>query len=224
MAGFKTHITVGTFTGFALMLLSYVAGLTANLTVAILVFLNTGIGSFLPDLDSDSGLPVKIIFGVYGLLLAALVFFISYNATNFNTIITIALTIVTYIIVQFILQPLFKKYTKHRGMFHSVPAIFISFLIALISLGYFNINELDKFLLSTAISVGYFSHLLLDEIYSTNILTGKIKPKKSLGTALKFTSHSKKQNIAVYSFLILLLFIAMPTIFDIFEDILEIIA
>ena len=210
MAGFKTHVTVGIFTGFLLMILSYILGWITSLTVAVFLFINTVIGSFLPDVDSDSGYSVRILFGVYALIIAAIAFFISFHATNENLILSLIAPAIAFLFVNFVLPPLFKKHTKHRGMFHSVPAIFISFLIVFLFLNLYNIPLIDRFLIALGIGVGYFCHLLLDEIYSTNILSGKFNPKKSLGTALKFTSKSRTINIIVYSVLLVLTVLSLP--------------
>ena len=220
MAGFKTHVSVGIFTGFLLMIATYILGWITSLTVAVLVFVNTAIGSFLPDLDSDSGYPVRILFGTYALIIAGVVFFVSYNATNENLVFSLIAPLVTFLAVNFVFPPIFKKYTKHRGMFHSIPAIFISFLLIFLILNLFNIPLMDKFLLAAAVGIGYFSHLLLDEIYSTNILSGKIKPKKSLGTALKFKSKSRTLNIITYSILLVLIVLTYPMLTQIIKTLI----
>lgn len=210
MAGFKTHSSVGIATGFILMIGSYMLGIITSLTVAVLVFVNTAIGSFLPDLDSDSGVPVKILFGFYALVAAGIAFFITYNLTNENVIASFAAPLIAFLLFNFALPPLFKKLTKHRGMFHSIPAILISFLFIFLILNLVNIPILDRFIMAFAVAIGYFSHLLLDEIFSTQILSGKFKPKKSLGTALKFASQSKKMNIAIYILFFILLALNFP--------------
>ena len=57
-----------------------------------------------------------------------------------------------------------------------------------------------------AITAGYLSHLVLDEINSTVNLSGiPFKPKKSLGTALSLTGGSKLTTTAIYVALVLFL-------------------
>jgi len=221
MAGFKTHVSVGIVTGFLLMMVTYMLGLISSLTVSVLIFFNTGIGSFLPDVDSDSGYPVRILFGTYALIFAGIAFFVAYNAVNENIAVAFIAPLITFLIVNFVFPPLFKKYTKHRGMFHSVPAIFISFFIVFLFLNFFNIPLIDRFLMSLGVGIGYFSHLLLDEIFSTNVLTGKIKPKKSLGTALKFKTHSKTINTVTYLILLILFLLSAPMLFKLIKMLID---
>ena len=221
MAGFKTHVSVGIFTGFLLMIGAYMLAWVTSLTVAVLIFMNTTIGSFLPDIDSDSGYPVRILFGIYALVIAGIAFFISFHATNENIVLSLIAPAIAFLVVNFVFPPLFKKYSKHRGMFHSVPAIFISFLVTFLFLNLFNIPLIDRFLMAAAIGIGYFSHLLLDEVYSTNILSGKFKPKKSLGTALKFLSKSRTKaktlNTIVYSILLVLTVLSFPMLIKVIK-------
>ncbi len=219
MAGFKTHTSVGIVTGFLLMMGSYILELVTSIGILTLVFLNTVIGSFLPDLDSDSGLPVKILFGFYALVAAGIAFFMAYNMSNENITISFIAPLATFLTFFFLLPPLFKKYTKHRGMFHSIPAIFISFLAVFLLLNLFNVPLMYRFTMAAAVGIGYFSHLLLDEIFSTQILSGKFKPKKSLGTALKFSVESKKINTSVYLIFLILIILTFPMLTKVFKQI-----
>ena len=63
MANFRLHISTGILTAsvLAVVLLSFawVSGI-----FALLVFVLAIISSILPDIDSDTGIPVKILFGV----------------------------------------------------------------------------------------------------------------------------------------------------------------
>lgn len=210
MAGFKTHTSVGTITGFVLMIAVYLLGWATNFPIAVYIFIATALGSFLPDLDSDTGLPYQIIFGLYSLVAAAIAFYVAYNITAGNVLIALIAPAATFVLMRFVLAPLFKRYTKHRGMFHSIPAMLIAFFGSLLIVSFFRLPIVDKFLIALAVAIGYLSHLILDEIYSTNILTGKFKPKKSLGTATKFFSKSQASNIFVYLLLFALMYLTAP--------------
>ncbi len=52
--------------------------------------------------------------------------------------------------------------------------------------------------------VGYLSHLLLDEIYSVEWHRGRLRLKKSFGTALKLWSRNRLSNLSVYAKLLIL--------------------
>ena len=52
--------------------------------------------------------------------------------------------------------------------------------------------------------LGFFSHLLLDEIWSVQLRSGRLNIKKSFGTALKFWGKDSWANFAVYATLAVL--------------------
>jgi hypothetical protein len=56
--------------------------------------------------------------------------------------------------------------------------------------------------------VGFFSHLLLDELYSVDIQGVKVKLNKYAGTAVKFVSPSAPATIVCYAILGALLYLA----------------
>ncbi len=109
---------------------------------------------------------------------------------------------VMYVIIRFGVGGLFRRYTKHRGMWHSIPAAMIAglatFLVA--NSGDFEIRLFK----SWAVVIGFVSHLLLDEIYAVDWQGRRIRVKKSFGTALKFFSKSRWANVVTYGKLVLL--------------------
>jgi membrane-bound metal-dependent hydrolase YbcI (DUF457 family) len=93
--------------------------------------------------------------------------------------------------------------TRHRGIFHSIPAGILAGLITVWFLQYFPIDFNQKIVLGAAVLAGYLGHLILDEIYSTINLKGfSMLPKKSLGSALKFWSSSKTATLLIYFLLL----------------------
>jgi len=233
MADFKTHLSFGAATGFGLSIFSYLVDWVSNLYMSVIIFFATLIGSFLPDMDSNSGLPVKIIFGFYAYLSATLTLYFIEDA-NFPIYLLVLLPAISFVFIKVFLEKLFSKYTRHRGIFHSIPAILISFFFTLLIADQTHLPLMEKFMIALSISSGYFCHLLLDEIFSVNILSNLIKPeknnntkfslkhifenhfgtKKSFGTALDFGFNSKEKHPAIiaYSILIVLIIITFPTL------------
>ena len=219
MADFKTHVSVGTFTGFMLMVATFLLHWSTSIGSAVMVFFATAVGAFLPDLDSDSGLPVRIIFGVYSFVAAAVAFYVLYSA-GVSIYLVVFIPILVYLGVRFGVAPLFAKYTEHRGIFHSIPACLLSFFITLVFADLTRLSLLDKFVVALAVGTGYLCHLVLDEVFATNFLFGKTKRsrkrkfsfrtflrdsfsvKKSFGTALQFTSNSRFATLVAYVLLI----------------------
>src|SRR5437763_2186160 len=92
------------------------------------VFLGAGLttlGGLLPDLDSDSGVPVRELFNLSGALMPVLLLSRLTAAQMTPDQILVVLAGI-YLVVRFGVAALFKRLTVHRGMFHSVPAMLIA--------------------------------------------------------------------------------------------------
>lgn len=210
MAKFKTHMGWGVFLGVALVVAGFIFSFFSKIDSAMLIFAGVLIGSFLPDLDLDGGVPFQILFGLLGAGFAGLVFFDFYQVGEKDLKSLLILPAMAFVGVRFVLGHLFEKFTNHRGIFHSIPAVFVFGLLAVWLLNLFSIGKGQEFMIGFAISVGYFGHLVLDEIYSsTNIHGHSLFPKQSLGSALKFTSSSRIATLFFYC-LIIFLFLTLP--------------
>jgi len=227
MADFKTHLNVGAATGFGLSIFTYMVDWISNIYMAVIIFFATVIGSFLPDMDSDSGLPVKIIFGLYAYLAATLALYFV-NDAGYSVIFLVTVPAVAFVFVNVVLEKIFSKYTSHRGVFHTIPAILIIFLLSLKIAHQTRLPLMEQFVISLSLGMGYFCHLLLDEIYAINFLTGSksksngfsfkkwIKRhfgvKHSFGTALDlgFNQDEKYPGIIAYIILITLIIMTYP--------------
>src|SRR5262249_47510635 len=89
-----------------------------------------------------------------------------------------------YLVIRYGLCALFKKVTVHRGMFHSVPAMLIAGLF--VFLAYQSPSLLIRVYLAGGIMLGFFSHLLLDELCSVDLTGARLRLNKYAGSALKF--------------------------------------
>lgn len=188
MADFKTHWQVGLgVSGLGALGIS-TFGLAPPKMIPLLIMIGW-IGSIAPDLDSDTGRPLRIIFGGLSVLLpSALLWRIEWlQQSPERAILFLGLSMY---LIHSPVRWLFKTFTKHRGAIHSIPAAFIfgglCFLLAY--------HEEAKRPLMWAIgaiaSLGYLTHLCLDEFWSVDFNGTKIKVKKSFGSALSFTTHS----------------------------------
>ena len=73
MAGYKAHLATGMVIGGISVAGVIMSGIVNPIYIPI-IFIAVIAGSFLPDLDSDTGLPVKILFSILGLLGSMIVF------------------------------------------------------------------------------------------------------------------------------------------------------
>jgi len=186
MASFRGHITfssaLGTvYGGFLWWQLGYDWG-TAALAGGL-----TAVGGMMPDLDSDSGIPVREMFGLAAVFVPLLFLrrLISFHLTEDQILVMLG---TMFVLIRYGASRVFKQFTAHRGMFHSIPALLISGLATF--LAYHHPNLQPRLMVSAGVMLGYFSHLLLDEIYAVDFRGLKPKLNQFAGSALKFGSKS----------------------------------
>jgi membrane-bound metal-dependent hydrolase YbcI (DUF457 family) len=206
MAGFKMHITVSSLCGVATGIAT-VKLLGHPIETGFLVGCLTAVGGMLPDLDSDSGVPVREMSG----LAAAVVPLLLYNRIR-NTGVThegvLAILVLAYLLVRYGSANLLRYITVHRGMFHSIPALLISGLAVYLAYDSHEARQSTRYVLAIGVMIGFLSHLILDEIYSVDFNGIRLKLKASAGSALKFFSPSLLATTFCYALLGALLFLA----------------
>jgi LexA-binding, inner membrane-associated putative hydrolase len=125
----------------------------------------TAVGGVIPDLDSDSGIPVRELFGLAAATVPVLLFqrLLESGLTLEQTLVVLS---GIYLFIRYGLATVFKHSTVHRGMFHSIPAMLIA------GLSVFLLHHSPEFrtrlYLAGGIMLGFLSHLVLDEMYSTS--------------------------------------------------------
>src|SRR4029077_2569920 len=82
----------------------------------------------LPDLDSDSGVPVRELFGIAAAIVPCLLFR-RLAAFGFSVEQILVLLGGAYVLIRYGLAPVFKRFTVHRGIYHSIPAMLIAGLV-----------------------------------------------------------------------------------------------
>jgi hypothetical protein len=158
----------------------------------------TTLGGLLPDLDSDSGVPVRELFALTAAVAPVLLQgrLGAYGLTPEQTLVVMG---GLYLLIRFVLSAIFKRWTVHRGMFHSIPALLISGLAVFLA---YHGREVDlRLYLAGAVMLGFLSHLVLDELYSIDFMGGKVKLNRYAGSALKFFSRSASATVAAYAVL-----------------------
>jgi hypothetical protein len=159
----------------------------------------TAVGGLLPDLDSDSGVPVRELFGLAACL-APILLLPRLTTHGFSPEQILVLLAGIYVLIRYGLQRMFKSVTVHRGMFHSIPAMLIA------GLAVFDLYEhrqmLFRIYLAAGVMLGFLSHLVLDEMCSVNLVGAKVKLNQFAGSAVKFFSKSYPANLATYALLI----------------------
>jgi membrane-bound metal-dependent hydrolase YbcI (DUF457 family) len=204
MADFKTHITVSTSLGVAYGTAAYFL-FDVPPTTCIVAGGLCSISGMLPDLDSDSGVPVREMISLLGAVIPMLMID-RFRHFGWSPEGMACAAIVIYCIVRFGAAEIFKRYTVHRGMWHSIPACLTATLLAFLIVS--GEDFFARAFKSLAVCLGFMSHLVLDEIWSFQVGLGGVRVKKSFGTALKFYSKSMWANLSAYAKLIVVALLA----------------
>lgn len=181
MANFSTHLAIGTVVSGATAAACSSGGLvTAN--QAISGFLIGTIGSLLPDLDSDNSTIVKLVFSLFGIV-AAIAFSVKYF-TRYSIVELLLIWTFIYYLFTMGVGWLFKSRTRHRGLFHSIPAMLLfGFLTAILFHKGLKSGPVVALVYGLFMMVGYVTHLALDEVFSVDLANAAIK--SSFGSAIK---------------------------------------
>lgn len=204
LAGFKTHISTSTVVGIAY---GY-WGLTTqgmSLENSVLAGGLCAVSGMLPDLDSDGGIPLREIsmFAAAVVPIMMIDRFRDYGLSHESMALAAMLI---YVGIRFGVFEFFKRFTVHRGMWHSLPAAAVAGLGAYLVMPCES-NGIRAFK-AIAVVVGFLVHLILDEIWAVEVGVARLRTKKSFGTALKFFGNNPTANVVVYGLLFALCFTA----------------
>ncbi len=214
MADFRTHITCSTLAGVGIGAAGYSYGIEPE--PCLLAAGLCSVSGILPDLDSDSGVPfresVAFISAFIPMLLIS-----RFQSLGWSRETIVLACAAIYIGIRFGVAEVFRRYTVHRGMWHSLPAAASVGLLAFLITDHQHL-QLRVFWAAAAVS-GFLVHLVLDEIYSVDFRG--IRIKKSFGTALKvWSTRGMWPNVSTYGKLIILALLAWgdPTLMQYMEE------
>ena len=211
MADFKTHITTSSVLGAGYAGLGAYYGLPIE--AALVAGGLCGVGGMLPDIDSDSGVPVRETMG-FAAAITPMLLVDRFQHLGFNYEQMVLAGGISYLFVRFGIARLLMRYTVHRGMFHSIPALLIFTGLAFLVCGSTNLHL--RYFKAAGVFIGVLSHLVLDEIYAVEWARGRWRFKSSFGTALKLWSDSAWGNFSTYWKLaaVVVLILGEPSIMD----------
>ncbi len=181
MANFTTHIAVGTLVTGALATLTLAADVVAPENL-IAVTMAGVLGSVLPDIDLKDSRPSKAMFSGLAVFFSFAVLFGA--AEHFSVVELMILWLGTLVLVRYGAKALFHEFSYHRGVWHSVlAAAFCASVTAVVY--YYLLRRPDgvAWLAAGFMFIGYMTHLILDEMYSVDVMDVRIKA--SFGTAVK---------------------------------------
>ncbi len=182
MANFATHIGVGTVASGMLATLTLAADVVAPENL-VAVTLAGVLGSVLPDIDLKDSRAGRAMFAGLAAFFSFAVLFTF--AEKFSIAELWLISIGTFLFFRYVVHAIFHRMSYHRGIYHSVLAgLFFAFLTAIIYYYILGRHEGVCWLAGGFMFIGYMVHLVLDEIYSVDVLGTRVK--RSFGTAVKF--------------------------------------
>jgi LexA-binding, inner membrane-associated putative hydrolase len=212
MAGFRMHVTTSAVLGCGYAGVGHLYGVP--LDTSIVAGAICGFSGMLPDIDSDYGVPLRESMGFTAAILPMLL------VGHFQSLLlshdAMALAAVTmYLFVRFGITNIIRKYTVHRGMFHSIPACLIFAGLAFLMCATAPTLQIRCYKAGGVVA-GFMSHLILDEIYAVEWKGGRWRFKKSFGTAIKFWGDDVWSNFSTYAKLaiVLMLILGEPTVIE----------
>lgn len=193
MADFRTHMLTSTTVGVVYAIGGYRSGMP--LETCILAGGFCSVSGMLPDLDSDSGRPLREATTLCAAIVPMLMVD-RFERLGWGHEMMVLAACVLYVLIRFGMTEIFRRFTVHRGMWHSIPAAAVVGMIAFLIMASEDISV--RMFKTVAIVVGFISHLVLDEIWAVDFRRGQYRFKSSFGTALKFWGRDGWANVTTY--------------------------
>jgi len=200
MAGYRTHISVSGILGVGYGAAgAYLVGFTP--VQGALAGVLTWVSGMLPDLDSDTGKPLREVSSLLAAAvpLAMMGHLLHWGQSREGAML---LAIILYALIRYVGTWMLAKVSVHRGMFHSIPAMLIAAEFAY--LAYQSDSVQVKGFMAGGVALGFLSHLVLDEMYSVEWTGLRVRLNKAAGSAVKVAGQAFVPNIVTYSLLMLL--------------------
>jgi hypothetical protein len=206
MANFPTHITVGTAVSGALATATVAADMVAPENI-VAVTLAGVLGSVLPDIDLEESRPARAMFSGLAIFFSFAVLF--GLERKYSIAEMLVLWLGTFCLVRYVAKEVFFRFSYHRGVWHSLLAMVLcAFVTAWVFHKLLGRDESVAWLAAAFMGAGYLTHLILDEIYSVDVMDTRVKA--SFGTALKLFDYRHPGHSAIMAAAVALVFMATP--------------
>jgi membrane-bound metal-dependent hydrolase YbcI (DUF457 family) len=206
MANFATHIAIGTLVSGALATVTIATDLVAPENI-VAVTLAGVLGSVLPDIDLKDSRPAQAMFAGLAVFFSFAVLFSLERRYSIAEM--LILWIGTLLLVRYVGKAVFFRFSYHRGIWHSLLAM--AFCALITSWIYYRPLGRDPavaWLAAGFLSLGFLTHLILDELYSVDVMDTRIK--SSFGTALKLVDSKHWGHTAAMAVATVLAFLVAP--------------
>ena len=197
MANFPTHITTSAVLGATYGTVAHV-GYGLPLPSCLLAGGLCTIAGLLPDVDSDNAVILREILAFVAAVIPMLLLD-RFRALGWNQESIVVASGVLYVVIRFGVGELIRQMTVHRGMWHSLPAAGIASLVV-----YYLCDCPDvtmRLFKTGGVTLGFVWHLVLDEVYAVDSGSGRVRVKRSFGTAFKLYGKNPVANVLAYGLL-----------------------
>lgn len=186
MANFQQHLSCSTATGVALGVGGWLSGVP--IPSALVAGGLCSLAGMFPDIDSKTSRSYQeCVWAAAGIAAVSIVLRLA--ELHVSKEIAFIFGVGTFLLFRNGVGHLLRKFTTHRGMFHSIPmAVLAGELGFLLSNGDTYLRIFKGF----SLFAGFLSHLILDECFSVDSTGREFKIKKSFGTALKVIDYENR--------------------------------
>ena len=200
MPDFRVHMTGSTLVGAGYAAAAWGMGAMPPMTCALAGGL-CAVSGMLPDLDSGPSTTLKESVAFTAALVPLLMLH-RFQQWGLSMEAMILAGVAIYLAIRFGLTWILENHSVHRGMFHSLPAGLIAGLVAYLA---FSAEvPLRRYVIASAVVLGFITHLVLDEIWAVKNGWFGPKMKKAFGTALKFYGPEAWSNLLTYVLVVVL--------------------
>lgn len=205
MASFQTHIGLSTALGVAY---GGVAGVLFDVPVPACMLAGglCSVSGMIPDVDSNAGVPLRESMALAAAVVPMMMID-RFRRMEMSPESTVLAGAMIYLLIRFGLAAWLRRHTVHRGMFHSLPAAVIFGQLAFLLAPGEDVQL--RAYQAGGVLIGYLSHLLLDELYSIRWYRGRLRLKRTFGTAMKLFSRAWRPTILVYLQLVILTYVVL---------------
>ncbi len=207
MANFTTHIAVGTVVSGGLATLTLAADVLGPESLVAVTMAGV-LGSILPDIDLKDSRPARIMFSGLAVFFSFCVLFA--QADKFSIAELWLIWLGTFVLVRYGGESAFHRFSYHRGIWHSLLAGLLFWCLTAIVFKYLlGRHDGVAWLAGGFLFIGYVTHLVLDELYSVDVMDRRLK--LSFGSAMKFADFKRPGETATVAIVAALAFMLAPS-------------
>jgi len=206
MANFATHIGVGVIVSGAMATLTLAANVISQESLVAVTMAGV-LGSVLPDIDLKDSRAGRIFFSGLAVFISFCVLFV--NADKYSIAELWLLWLGAFVLVRYGAAAAFHRFSYHRGIWHSLlAALFFWFATTIVFKHVLGHHEAVAWLAGGFMFIGYLSHLILDEIFSVDLMDKRLK--SSFGSALKLYDARNIGDTTLIAVLTVIAFLLTP--------------